>query len=321
MQLIPRRHIDAAAWDACVAASAQRIIYGYSWYLDAVLPAPDWQWVGVVFTDKTDAYQAVLPVPLRRKRVLGFTYAWVVHQPLFCQVLGVFSRDKLVNPVPFLEVMAQQFRYGSTISLCQKPDSLPNLEQLRPLSTHILDLSADYETIYRRYTHDRKLNLRRAKAANWEILESTDLDPLLKLFLDNHANDIAGGVAGWAYDIFRNLVKELQQRGISKLIYALHEDKVEAGALFVQEGNRIIYLFNAASNLGRHGNARTLLIDQMIQEKCAQPLLFDFESPEKESIRKFYKSFGANEETFWTWRWNRLNAIERAVLRVKKWLL
>ncbi len=318
MQLIPRQHIDSAAWDACVAASPQRIVYGYSWYLDAVLPAPNWKWVGVVLADKTGNYQVVLPVPLRRKQLLGFTYAWVVHQPLFCQFLAVFSRDEGIDLAPFLEIMAQSFRYSSTVSMRHKPDKLAEPAQLRPLTTHILNLTTTYETIYRRYTNDRRLNVRRAKAANWQVVESTDLEPLLKLFRDNHANRIPGGVTNWAYDILRNLVKQLQQRGYAQLLYAIREEKIEAGALFVREGNRIIYLFNAASAIGRHGNARALLIDQVIQGNCSQPVLFDFESPEKQSVRDFYKSFGATEETFWSWRWNRLNAIERVMLRLKK---
>ncbi len=85
LKILPRNKINSQAWDACVAASSQQVLYGYSWYLDAVLPAPFWKWVGVVMTDETNQYQVVMPIPLRRKRVLGITYSWVAHQPFFCQ--------------------------------------------------------------------------------------------------------------------------------------------------------------------------------------------------------------------------------------------
>ncbi len=91
------------------------------------------------------------------------------------------------------------------------------------------------------------------------------------------------------------------------LRYALHNGQIEAGVVFVQEGDRIIYLFNAASEAGRRGNARTLLIDQVIKEKSEQRLVLDFESPAKQSVRAFYQRFGAVEAPFWTMRWNRLN--------------
>ncbi|UFH56539.1 GNAT family N-acetyltransferase [Spirosoma sp. KNUC1025] len=149
-------------------------------------------------------------------------------------------------------------------------------------------------------------------------MESGDVAPLLNLFRENHADEIPGGVAVWAYRMFENLTKELNSRGLATLRYAVREGRIEAGALFVQEGNRLIYLFNAASPAGRLGNARTLLIDQIIREKAGKPAVFDFESPVKASIRDFYRSFGATEESFWHISWSRLNAAERLVRQLRK---
>ena len=319
-QLISRAQLDSKSWDACVAASAEPIVYAYSWYLDAVLPAPMWKWAGMVLLDETGQYRAVMPVPLRRKTVAGIPYAWVVHQPFFCQFLGVFSRDSLFDPTPFFQQLLEQFRYGSLLCMRQKPDEYLPFDSVRSNSTHVLNLFVGYPTIYQGYTKDRKANLRRATRANWTIVESADIEPLLTLFRHNHAQTIDGGVAEWAYAIFRNLTDELAKRGLITLRYALHNGQIEAGVLFVQEGNRIIYLFNAASEAGRRGNARTLLIDKLIQEKAGQPLTFDFESPAKQAIRDFYKSFGAVEAPFWTVRWNHLNPLERALVKGKNWL-
>ena len=319
LKLIPRYQLDTTAWDACVATSPQRILYGSSWYLDIVLPAPDWKWLGLIQMDEAGAYQAVMPVPLRRKTVAGITYEWVVHQPFFCQFLDVFSHSEPVDPTPFFRVLGQQFRYGSALSVRQQPsDSVP-FDIMQVQTTHVLDLSVGYKTIYQHYTPDRKANLRRVERARWSVDDSIDLEPLLRLFQENHAASI--GVADWAYDIIRNLFYELSKRKLVILRYASRGNRIEAGALFVREGNRIIYLFNAASESGRRGNARTLLIDQIIQEYASKPLIFDFESPEKPSIRDFYRSFGSVEEPFWCMRWNRLNNVERLILRFKNRVL
>lgn len=313
IQTLARHQINDLAWDSCIASSPQRILYGYSWYLDLVLPAPSWKWIGLVIADEAGNYQAVMPVPLRQKRLLGIPYSWVVHQPFFCQFLGVFSPDQLLNPIPFLRFMQQCFRYGSTFCIDQvasADEPLP-FGRINAEATQILTLSLGYKALYQGYSRDRKQNLRRASSANWTIMESTDPEPLITLFRENHANDIDGGVADWAYDILRNLVAALSNRNLMMLRYACHNGRIEAGALFVCEGNRIIYLFNAASDTGRRGNARTLLIDQMIREKAGMNLLLDFESPTKPSIRQFYQSFGAVEEPFFRHRWSRLNVIER----------
>lgn len=321
IKILSRSQLDPAAWDACVAASPQRIVYGYSWYLDSVLSAPDWKWVGIVQADEVGQYQTVMPVPLRRKSIAGVSYEWVVHQPFFCQFLAVFSRNELADLQPFYALMTQQFRYGSVYCI-RHPVIPPFLTDcVVQQTTHVLDLSVGYETLHQHYTRDRKLNLRRAGATNWKLLTSTDPEPLLTLFRDHHADAIDGSIADWAYAMFRNLFTELTKRGMARLRYAVCNGRIEAGALFVQEGNRIIYLFNAASAIGRRGNARTLLIDQLIREKAGQALIFDFESPIKPSICAFYQSFGAAEESFWSLRWNRLSPIERVVLTIKKKLM
>jgi hypothetical protein len=308
---IPRSRIDTAAWDACVSAAYGSVLYGYSWYLDAVLAGPNWKWVGLVLVDQQGGYRAVMPVPLRKK-----WGRWVVHQPFFCQFLDVFSPDETVDVAPFLDAVQQHYRYGSVLSLHRQPDCLAQFQAVLPQTTHVLDLSPGYEAVFRRYTADRKLNLRRALRYDWTVTESTDPEPLITLFRNYHADEIDGGVGAWAYDILRRLISVLQARGLASIRYALAGNRVEAGALFVQEGNRIVYLFNAASETGRRGNARTLLIDQVIRvnagrSHAGKPTLFDFESPQKKTIVDFYRSFGTTEDAFTLVRWNRLTLAER----------
>lgn len=315
---IVRKNIDTLAWDACVTDSVQRLVYGYSWYLDAVLPAPDWKWVGLVLRDEHHQYQAVMPVPLRRK--FG---RWVVHQPLFCQFLTIFSAHEPIDEGSFLEAMHQRFRYGSMFCFrfakaTSATARFPGSFVAHPACTQVLDLAIPYKAIAQGYARDRKQNLRRAETGNWQVVDSTDLTPLLGLFQNHHANAIEGGVASWAYSIFTNLYNSLAPRGLATLRYAVRDGRIEAGALFVQEGNRIIYLFNAASETGRKGHARTLLIDQLIRERAGKELVFDFESPEKTSIADFYQSFGTREELFYKLRWNRLTRVERSLIALKK---
>lgn len=313
---LSRAQISDAAWDACVMESPQRIVYGYAWYLDAVLPAPDSSWVGWVLPGQTGTYRAVMPVPLRRRYVAGVAYGWVVHQPLFCQLLDVFSRDAAPDAEPFFRAVQARFRYGATWHVRPQPAERPGLSD-DPAATHVLDLSVGYDALYANYSRDRRINLRRAQSAGWLIADSTDPEPLLTLFRDYHAGGIRGGVGEGAYVTFRRLYGALHQRGLVTLRYALRNGQPEAGALFVREGHRIIYLFNAASNVGRRGNARTLLLDQLIREHAGGSILFDFESPDKASIVQFYQSFGVTAEPFRRIRWNRLSRAERWALRLK----
>lgn len=311
---LSRSCINSDAWNRCISSSPNRIIYGYSWYLNAVTNLPNWCWEGLVLIDSWEKYIAVMPVPLRRK--FGI---WVVHQPLFCQFLGVFG-DSITTDIvdAFARALLKRYRYGSIFQL-HLPTQAGSFQAL-PFTashcrTHLLNLSVDYKTVYQNYSSDTRRHLRQAQAANWLLQESTDLGPLLSLFRQYHARHIPGGVGDWAYPLFENLYSELQKRSLASIRYAVLDGQIEAGVVFVECDERIIYLFNAASETGRQYHARTLLIDKLIQERAGcNGLMVDFESPEKKSIAQFYRGFGATESPFWAVRWTNFPWLFRQLL-------
>lgn len=316
VKYLPRHRINNAAWDTCVTAAPNPVFYGLSWYLDAVTAPPDWTWGGLVLLNQSGQYRAVMPVPLRRKFVLGVAVGWVVHQPLFCQFLSVFGPAD-ADTAPFFQALSRRFRYGSILHTThQPPDDLGFATQ--PQHTHLLDLSLPYPVLLENYSADRRLNLARAHRFGWQVEASTDPEPLIRLFQENHAGQIPGGVGDWAYTVFRAVVLALQQRGVVALQYARYNGQIEAGVLLGLDRQWVVYLFNAASLTGRRGNARTLLLDGAVRQYAETPgLWFDFESPDKPSVAQFYQSFGAVERPFWVSRWNHLSRPERALL----WLL
>ncbi len=314
------------------------LVYGHTWYLDAVTNLPDWKWEGLVaVTDHPEdasraagRYRAVLPIPLRRR-----WGRWVVYQPLFCQFLVLFAEEP-TDPVPFLQAVYARYRHASKWHLLLDgplADLPPQVHQQR-LYTHVLTLSNgpssgtdSPENKRMHYTADRRMNLRRAardraKVADWQRVESTDVEPLLALFRDNHAGEI--GVGPWAYTLCRGLFKAIQQRGLGTLLYARAGGRLVAGALFVEQHGRIIYLFNAANAEGRRLNARSVLIDELIQTKRSEPIagpltrpiLLDFESPAKPGVVSFYASFGAIPQPYVVYSWSRLTWLERLAKQV-----
>lgn len=309
---LKRDQINVPAWDQCVARAHNALIYGHSWYLDAVTNVPDgprWCWEGLVQLGPDGGYVAVLPVPLRRR-----WGRWVVYQPLFCQFLAIFSAQP-VDPKPFLDALVTRYRYASRLCLYLTAPlpNVPDYVQQRVLHTHVLSLNG----IVPLYTPDRRMNLRRAhrrvaQTPNWQVVESADVQPLLTLFRENHAGTIGAGE--WAYALFAQLFRALQDRGLGTLHYACVDDLAQAGqavpvagAFFAEQHGRIVYLFNAANAQGRHLNARTILLDEAIRSATG---LFDFESPERPGVVQFYKSFGATPAPYLQLSWNRLTLLE-----------
>jgi hypothetical protein len=318
IQRLSRSRINNDAWNDCVSRSTTPLIYGYSWYLDTVTDLPNWKWEGLAILIPTGSYEAVMPVPLRRKSGI-----WVVHQPLFCQFLGVYGATVTAEMAEaFAQYLLNHYQYGSILQLAGRLESgvfrqLPFRTQ--PAHTQLLSLRGSYAVIRASYSADTRRHLRQAEASHWDIKESDDVQSLLKLFREYHAGQIPGGVGQWAYGLFSRLFEVLKSRGIVTLQYALREGKAEGGAIFVRLDNRIIYLFNAATETGRRYHARTLLIDRMIQEAAGQEdILFDFESPEVASVQQFYEGFGAKPSPYWVIRWNQLPSWAKVGLALKQ---
>lgn len=299
-----RSQIDTSTWDDFIRQSPQSIVYAYSWYLDVVSP----HWEALIWQDNNQ-WQAVMPVPVEHK--WGFKK---VQQPFFCQFLGVFSlHGSTANMQQLIEVFKKKYGYISTYSF--NPSMLVSGSTLS--YSHCMYLDCDFR---KNYTKDRLTNLKRAQAFGWQIQDSTDIEPLIDLFETNHAHQIDNGVSRHAYDLLRQIVKELLGRELATIRYAFKNDKIESGCLFAIENSTIIYLFNAASAIGRRGNARTLMIDSMMDQYKEQGFTFDFESPEVLPIANYYQSFGSKVVAYSNLRQTKLPLLFQVMQKVYHFL-
>ncbi|CAN5870723.1 hypothetical protein BH24BAC1_BH24BAC1_35860 [soil metagenome] len=315
--LRPNHQIDRQKWDECIERSPEGLVYALSWYLDLV--SPGWE---ALIDEQEGEYLTVVPLPTARKFGLSF-----LRQPLFCQQLGVFSVLEEV-PLSFLGAVVNElchhYRHIRDYSFNTANPDLPLLS-LSGLSvwnqhTHFLSLLEPYERLYRQYSRDRKLNLRRAQKANLTVSESQDIRPLIDIFREDTAHKIYGGVAESSYDLLASLFAEFQKRDWARLLYT-HQagGEKEAGCLFVQYKGRITYLFNAATKTGRNRNGRSLMIDQIIRENAGKDRILDFESPSgMEAITYFYQGFGATPVRFQTIQYNNLPIYIRIFQETRK---
>jgi hypothetical protein len=191
-----------------------------------------------------------------------------------------------------------------------------------PQQTHHLSLNTSYEYIRNHYTADRLMNLKRAEKAGLQIIEGHNIEPLILMFRRSAEKKIIGGIHPRTYRWLRAIYNALQMRGKCRLLYAKNaKGHLGAGALFAFDGNKIIYLFNAAFDTARKENGRTLLLDYLFREYAEQPLIFDFESPQAANVSAFYSSFGAEQVSFYTAHFNRLPWHINALWGIKKKIL
>ena len=321
---LSRSAIDSDQWDQLIEKSQQKVIYAKSWYLDIV--CDDWN---AIVWPSTGLYKVLMPLPLKTK--------WgrkVIQQPFYCQFLGIFSQNEISAQLAyeFLTVLDLNFNYIS--AYCFNPHNFRSLQAILPgfeklmaqiNCTHILDLSRPFDKIYSGYSSDRRLNIKRSRRARWTVKESSDITPLIMLFRENHASGIQGGVSDSAYALLMKLYVKLRENGYAKLYYAIKNETIHAGALLIKSGTATIYLFNAADETGRKGNGRSFILNEYFVKNAGLQSVFDFESPQINSIARFYKSFGSIETHLISiskndlgFPWKQLQNFRKAVLKIWK---
>ncbi|KAA0988955.1 hypothetical protein [Dyadobacter aurulentus] len=296
--LLNRTEIYDAAWNRLIRESRQGIIYAHTFYLDIVCA----EWKALVWPAQGD-YEVIMPIPVRRK--LGVE---IVYQPVFCQYLGIFCRGpvSLHAMEAFLAQFNSHYKYISAYHF--NPESFQVLMSFAgktPLmhfekqETHWLGTDRDYAEIAAGFSKDRRVNLKRSLKLGWQFSVSKNIHPLIFLFVNNTAGKIPGGVHHSSYDVLEAIFTKLTSLQCCDLWYAHKNGVIHAGILMVRDGDKAIFLFNAADEIGRKGNARTFLLDSYMKLNAGKRLTIDFESPQKASVVSFYKSFGGEAVAFW----------------------
>ncbi len=300
-----RHHqIDKLKWDACVEASDAGVICVLSWYLDIVSP----KWHALIEEGGNGNYSAVMPLTGSSK--LGFSR---LGSPHFCQQLGLISVTHSVTAqtaTQFLEEAVRHFRFVHNYKFITENtaplEQLTGRFQLHTRHTRYLSLHQTYQEIYKGYNRDRKMNLKRAKRANLVMTESDDIEPMLDFFKEHVAHKVVGGVAEPTYQMLRDLFAKMKELGLGRLFYTSLDGKLNAGCLFTKYKGKISYTFNAADEVGRVLNGRTLILDEVIRQHAGAAYTFDFESPAIDQIDQFYASFGAAKVRYFALHHNNL---------------
>lgn len=278
IRLVKRKNLDVERYNTCIVNSVQSRIYGYSWYLDIVAE----NWDVLILND----FEAVMPLPWKRKYFLKY-----ITQPLFCQQLGVFSKNEtddnsLSNFIKAIPKSFLKVNLNGNFNL-----SFGNSTERK---NYILSLNNDYDSLFKGYSKTRKQRVKKAQKANLLITDVL-ITELIDLYEENYS-----------YSGFSSAkLESIAVLNEAKLIGIKKEDELIGGAVFLVIKNRIIYLFSAFNENGKKYQAASFLIDHMIQTNQKTNTILDFEGGNLKNIEAFFKSFGSKIEPFYSMNfWN-----------------
>lgn len=306
IRYLEHEQIDKVKWDECIKRSFNTLIYACSWYLDIVASG----WDALIEND----YERVMPLTHAYK--LGTSY---LFQPPFTQQLGVFSRKEL-NPGiidNFINAIPPKFRL-TEINLNSNNKPGINSRYASSYCNYELDLIRPYEIIYSGFSENRKRNIKKAVQVPVTIRKNLGPDEVINLYNSNQAKKYKP-VVETELLILKRLIYAALYKGSAEIYGAYTADNTLcAGAIFMVNGNRAIFIFSGYNERAVENHAMSLLIDRFIAEHAPAPLTLDFEGSNNPGLARFYAGFGSTECAYPHLYINRFGFFKRMMFKAYK---
>jgi len=284
IKYIPNSDIDIKKWDDCVSTALNTSIYASSWYLNLVSD----QWDALILND----YEAVMPLPYKRK--WGLKY---IHQPYFCQQLGVFTKTENYSVEAFLNAIPKFFLRVTV-----------NLNVHNGYSKYSFKKNTNYELLLKpvellrkNYSKSHSKNIRRAHKHQVVISQTTDL-PLA--YFKKKAKESKYFLSKKAMALEQKIISHALENNKGQLYSASFEGRNCCSVFLLEHQKRIILLSSYSNTIGKNKSAYFFLLDYIFSLEKYQGYTFDFEGSTLVGVAEVNKGFGATNLTYYTVRLN-----------------
>ena len=283
IQYLTRDQLDEKKYNNCISNAINTRINAHSWYLDIVCD----NWDVLVEGD----YIAVMPLPKRKK--YGIHY---IYQAPWTQQLGIFSDHSIdgLTIEQFIKSIPKKFKL---VDVLFNSENSMDSSQPKLRDNYVLSLNRSYEVIKKQFNKGRKSSIKQAQKLDLTIVDNYDHDEIIELFKQNRGAELSK--KDLDYDTLSKLIKYALPFNFAKSYAVINNDKeLIGGAFFLIDTHRITYLFSAINNEGRTNHAMSYLLDYTIRTNSESRQIFDFEGSMIKELASFFKSFGAEKETY-----------------------
>jgi hypothetical protein len=300
---LQRHEIDPVKWDACIEAAPNGLIYGRSFYLDAMTAG---QWDALVLDD----YRAVMPLPWNRK--FGFYY---LYQPFCTPCLGIFgpgpqgARDPgATTPSPehpvtaFLRSIPKKFKFWdidlNETNLLSDSTDRPMKPPAPPLKitarvNHFLDLNKKKEELEQAYNRLAKRMCKRAETESIDIIRDIGPRDVIDMYRKEYGRRHAH-IKAKIYDRMAICAEKAFTKGLARTYLALIPDEGIAAFYLLLSDKKFVYsALGGSTQKGKLSGAFYLLTDAAIKDHAESPRIFRFEGSDTPGIASFDASFGS----------------------------
>jgi len=265
------KEIDFEKYAACLENSEQRKYSASKTFLDVTTNK---QWDILVYQD----YKAVMPVPFILKKGVK-----IVHNPLICQQLGIFSAqdDQKINEkfLQFLQknYLIRAYHFNETNTFGSKLKTKKNF----------LLYPDNYDQVFAKYSPKRKRKLR----LDDEVKENSEIK---EISFHEAEEFIRNNVVGLEKDNDANVLMQTLETFYSLqylkfLAFYYHNEITNMIAVYSDYDTiALLGTFNDKKYIKMAG--ASTLIDYVIKENI-ESCIFDFEGGNLPSIEEFFRGF------------------------------
>ena len=268
------------------------------------------QWAAVI----SDDYQYLMPLPWNRK-LLGYRQ---IYPPFFTQQLGVFGAN-LDEGVfrEMLQAIPEAYRRIHLSCHHHNPPLLHLPGTWTAKRNLLLSLKQNYEQTWKGYDKSLRRRLRKAKS-QLKLIPLDQPAQVVNLYQTQLESRLKLGPS--AYQRMEQLIQQAVEKAKGQLWGV--EDQASGNlccaGFFLLSADRIINLFGASTSEGRTLHAMHFLLDALIEQYTGKLNWFDFEGSEIPTVARFFESYGAIEQPYHHYFWDRSPKWVRAVEKIRR---
>ena len=290
INIVSPEALDPNSWNGCIASCDHGTLFASMDYLSSMSE----HWCGLVVGD----YEAVLPLIYKRKWGVKYLAA-----PPFVKQLGLIGNWHPEQKTNILAAIHQFAAYGDVV-FNFKNEPLCRGQHLEK-NNYVINLNEDYDQIAGRYHKSLSKRLNRiqqehqlffTKGNRLEVIDYYEsfLGQKTDLNLKNDFNRLR-----------QFLQTESGESGFEPYRVVNKAGKVLLHGIYAKDKNRVYKFMTFVTREGRTLNASAFALDYIIRQNVGTDKYFDFMGSSIAGVRNFIKSFGAVNQPYFLYHYNR----------------
>ena len=288
IRYLKHSEIDPEKWNQAVRNSlSPNVLVEYE-LLD--LLTGDDTWHALV----DDDYQAMMPLPTRKKGVLKYVYT-----PFFLPQMGIFYRQEISMSVyeRFLKEISEYYVLADLLMNEQNARDCEELEFSPHFVSYTLSMHLPYNELYSQFHENTRRNIKAAQKQQCRVtVQEEKAADIIALFRANKGSEEAVHFREDDYTRLQRVSDYLLEHSLLE-IYGVrtNDNKLAAGALFVKDGNRRWFWFSGRDNQLSECKPMFLLLNAYIRDHAESELLLDFNGSSNPNVARLYQGFGSSK--------------------------